>query len=694
MSNKRRKSPNNGGAGNAGTDESAGRLWGTLMILAMLSAALLYWTSQVAEVVSEAKSANNDVTKLTSTIRQAGDGKAAERCAQICTKRRDAREQHFGGNFLRPKSALEMAQKAHRGMISNLKVDYGPENYKKMFEDVVNESKKYGFFKPTEGTDTMKISKDKLKIKILTTQTKLIEKERNLEGCDCINGDKPLDETLTSMDVTDDFLKIDAADLASFVWMTGGHSSAAGHGNMFNESYTAFAEKTAKGVFASVGINFEAKNYAMGGTSSAPEIALCNQAVFGFDFDALSWDYGMTDGRKYEKVSMFFYRAAMLPNQPMFAIVELGGRPPRGQMLQEVAKMGHAAFIPDDAALGAMRDGIPDTLGMTEEQLQAMPPMVRNFKCNNQLEKGEPHCGSEKYTNYMCNSRKGKASWHPGFKYHALYGNRIAMMMSQLLIDALAELVVDLEATDAATLLRKLQDEQRARYEHFKTLPIPNMAGWASGRIEGMDTELLLRSNGICKTARTPSKTRYEGILTNTDKVGGFSPPGKETYEVGITMIKAQSSPANGEMRLTISDGRERCDAIVKPDYKDFFYAEAGNDEWMTLSLPNEKEKEAFNYDPDIIKGTVVVCTGACPWGKCRPQDIAYTNIEKFEAKAFEMKVNEVPVTKIVPFDGECVFLHHAGGPYFPKNANKGFDVSVKINEAKHYMRIQTLAVF
>lgn len=79
-----------------------------------------------------------------------------------------------------------------------------------------------------------------------------------------------------------------------FVWATGGHSSAAGHGNFYSESYTAFMERAAKDVFAATGIELIGRNYAMGGTSSAMEIALCSKEIFGLDIDVSSWDFGMT----------------------------------------------------------------------------------------------------------------------------------------------------------------------------------------------------------------------------------------------------------------------------------------------------------------------------------------------------------------------------------------------------------------
>jgi len=61
----------------------------------------------------------------------------------------------------------------------------------------------------------------------------------------------------------------------------GGHSAAAAHGNYFSESYTAVLERSLRAVFESVGLYFVGRNYAMGGTSSGPEIASCVDAVFG-----------------------------------------------------------------------------------------------------------------------------------------------------------------------------------------------------------------------------------------------------------------------------------------------------------------------------------------------------------------------------------------------------------------------------
>lgn len=59
--------------------------------------------------------------------------------------------------------------------------------------------------------------------------------------------------------------RLDESRMVPFVWATGGHSSSAGHGNWYRESYTATLERALRKGFDSVGIYFTGRNYAMGG---------------------------------------------------------------------------------------------------------------------------------------------------------------------------------------------------------------------------------------------------------------------------------------------------------------------------------------------------------------------------------------------------------------------------------------------
>ena len=72
-----------------------------------------------------------------------------------------------------------------------------------------------------------------------------------------------------------------------FTWVTAGDSSAAGHGNLYSQSYTAILEETVQHHFEALGIQFLTKNYATGNYNSAPELALCINEVFGGDLDVL-----------------------------------------------------------------------------------------------------------------------------------------------------------------------------------------------------------------------------------------------------------------------------------------------------------------------------------------------------------------------------------------------------------------------
>jgi hypothetical protein len=57
-------------------------------------------------------------------------------------------------------------------------------------------------------------------------------------------------------------------------------------------SYTAVLERAVKDAFEAVGLQFIGRNYAMGSSNAAPEIALCIDEIFGTDIDVLVWDFG------------------------------------------------------------------------------------------------------------------------------------------------------------------------------------------------------------------------------------------------------------------------------------------------------------------------------------------------------------------------------------------------------------------
>ena len=159
-----------------------------------------------------------------------------------------------------------MALGANAKMVSKMKVDYGPDNFSNIFQtrDPDSNKIKYRGIGPITPTgDSMNRFKRKIRMKILSAQAELRKKESNFEGCDCIDGDRAHGSSIGN----ETRVKGVEKTFAKYVWATGGHSAAAGHGNLFNESYTAFLTRAVEDVFGSIGIEFVGRNYAMGGTS-------------------------------------------------------------------------------------------------------------------------------------------------------------------------------------------------------------------------------------------------------------------------------------------------------------------------------------------------------------------------------------------------------------------------------------------
>jgi hypothetical protein len=176
-------------------------------------------------------------------------------------------------------------------------------------------------------------------------------------------------------------------------------------------------ERGVQDIFAACGIDFVARNHAMGGTAIGPETAICTKEVFGTDIDVLLWDSGMTDGREYWRMLMYFLRAGTHAQQPAIVGYNLGeghngGRP---KAVQAAEDTGMPAFQLDEDANRAINDAIPDTFGLSDAEITEMPKFLQKFKCGKQLEKGDPGCGESKWNLTMCKDRPFKTSWHPGW---------------------------------------------------------------------------------------------------------------------------------------------------------------------------------------------------------------------------------------------------------------------------------------
>lgn len=264
------------------------RLQSLVMLVLLASSGLFYWSAIQAET-------SKPVDVKTKTVVYKRISEADVRCHLICQERRKLRVEKFNGvDILDPKRVLHAALTSKAKMVNNLKKGYGSyfekifvdeastrdqikaaassssaanESVRRSLQDQVDESIQVRY----RGIEAVNASGEsvnrlhrKLILKLVKAQAELRKQESNLDGCDCIDGDRSISGELPKENTTE-YLNINST-YTQFVWATGGHSSSAGHGNLYNESYTAYLERAIKDVFGSIGIDFIGRNFGMGGT--------------------------------------------------------------------------------------------------------------------------------------------------------------------------------------------------------------------------------------------------------------------------------------------------------------------------------------------------------------------------------------------------------------------------------------------
>lgn len=237
------------------------RLQVVVLTVLLLSAVLFVWIGNVAEEVHP-----EDIVIREKVVERTNEA-ADTICFEFCKARRERRHKHFGGDLLNRNELVTMVETAKSEWITKLQNDYGTDNFEKIFVDETKPSGYKGFIpvsKDPNDSESVKRLRRKIQIKVLSMQTALKKQDSNANDCDCVNGDKALTGNVGN--ITKEALHIDPT-YERYVWATGGHSASAGHGNLYNESYTAFLERDMKGILGAIGIDFEGRNYAMGGTS-------------------------------------------------------------------------------------------------------------------------------------------------------------------------------------------------------------------------------------------------------------------------------------------------------------------------------------------------------------------------------------------------------------------------------------------
>jgi len=490
----------------------------------------------------------------------------------------------------------------------------------------------------------------------------------------------------------------------TFTWTTGGHSASAGHGNLFNQSYTKTMENTAKDVFASVGINFIGKNYAMGGMGSGPELSLCMESIYGSDIDVLSWDFGMTDGRDLWKLTLWGHRAAVHPTRPI--LVLRGDGHGRYETLQRMETIGMGVLSMNYPNINdVLKEELPDSnLDAVQVNVTAA---LRNFACGGSFE-SDGICKAEKFKT-GCETAKYQTSWHPGWKAHHLEGSIMGFFMVSTLQEAIEELhllqnpynstsseLYDLDS--AKSILDFLKRKDDTDLAAAKNSSVPINSGFPADILDKEDVTTILSKNNVCHSALLPSQARYDGIVTGTGNKVGYNQMG---YDLGLSMSEVNTLSGKTIQSLPLvydPDQRQQCEMQLEIDYKDRFYV-MGNAGWFQTTLPNNAEVEAFRQTKkksEPTEGLLMMCMVACDWGRCAT---GYTNpdddLNMNGTGTLFIEVDGKPVigTKKI---GTCHFLEGKDGlKWGPGVDGRGqYELKIKLEKENSFMQISSLIVW
>ena len=203
------------------------------ILVILLAVAFLVVGRKEEQIATEEELEKETVLKVPSKV-----------CPQFCQARLEQRKKHHGGDFLKQSDLMNQFQIAKSKLVDDLKVKYGS-----YYDNMMTENGRWrkGFSGVNENNISSERFRRKLMMKLLEMQIAIRTENEHIQGCNC-NTDKSSGKNRrleTKAFVLPELRKT----FSNFVWATGGHSASAGHGNLFNESYTANMERAAKPVF-------------------------------------------------------------------------------------------------------------------------------------------------------------------------------------------------------------------------------------------------------------------------------------------------------------------------------------------------------------------------------------------------------------------------------------------------------------
>ena len=632
---------------------------------------------------AETPSATETTAEETTTTAIVKDPKCDSQCQNNPAAQHEDMQAFDGDDLLKPQTMLKRLQAGRKQWVDTvLKEHYGEEHYLKIFqpgnttENRVSVGRRLILDDPNQIIANAKARKPgaktdetepqlelpawgrmvtKYTMKLLQLQLAIVE-ERLAKQASCLQEcssrqRRNLRFLQQASTPHSDFRQPGKKGIyADYLWITMGMSSSAGHGNLFDESYTLIVDAALKPIMKQIGLDYEARSYGMGGADGAPQLALCINSIAGTNVDHITWDFGQTDSRFYWKLVMFAYRAAMISQHPT-AVSQPGNihyrpslfvmhpRPECVEIAKEMQLLGMDTLVWNaDYMQSKVMEEVPDMLGMTDDQIEKVPKNLQYFKCGGKVENGDPGCTLNKWTPEICPDRKYRTGWHPGWKIHALEGNLMAMTALDLWEDAIQKLI-EMEPAQPETLeqrkerlqaqLQQMDQEDKKKYDNIFEQPVPEglqrfvdkmLNEDETERLADIETEAFLKAPAFCEFASLPADQRMRNFYTEnlTETVGHYTD--LDSFESGIDYnflrtvevdVNSTAYPWRDDKIKLVKNSKDHqkpCGRDLHFDFKDVFMVSSVEGK-RRMTIPNDAEKKYYTeFDAAKSKGYIVTC--------------------------------------------------------------------------------------
>lgn len=218
-----------------------------------------------------------------------------------------------------------------------------------------------------------------------------------------------------------------------FTVVLAGHSSAAGHGNHFRQSYIMQFHRIMAPVLARLGVKLVTHNMSQGGLGTIQN-AMAAGDLYGKEIDLLLWDSSMTEKSGTPQAD-FFFRQGLLGGNKVPVVWSAGGN-------FDILKKLHEEADVDVGEYGVGMDGI--ALTESDKQAKTLPWAIQYLKCdplhNDVCKNHNDYCAKcwiDRKDGVKPDVEPqefgGQVGWHPGWRYHQLQGRVIAFAVLEAL---------------------------------------------------------------------------------------------------------------------------------------------------------------------------------------------------------------------------------------------------------------------